>query len=77
MSKGTGEYKDGGFNHSEFYKWFDSIENPAYLSEYNAPFEIIAQHSHRSTLSATNNKRKVKERLFWNGKGVVNEYKLF
>ena len=75
--KGTGEYKEGGFNHDEFYQWFSNIEYPAYLSEYDAPFEKIEMFKHRSSLSATNNKKKVFESIFWNGKGEINNYKLF
>ena len=26
--KGTGEYKEGGFNHDKFYEWFSKIPNP-------------------------------------------------
>ncbi|MCP4984905.1 MAG: hypothetical protein GY928_02215 [Colwellia sp.] len=75
--KGTGEYKEGGFNHDKFYEWFSNVPNPAYLSEYDAPFELIWQHNHRSTLSATNNHKTVKERLFWNGKGDITKTRLF
>jgi len=75
--KGTGEYKEGGFNHDEFYKWFGNLHYPAYLSEYDAPFEKIEMFAHRSSLSATNNKKKVFESIFWNGKGDINNSKLF
>jgi len=75
--KGTGEYKEGGFDHEKFYKWFENVPYPAYLSEYEAPFEQIEGFRHRSSLSATNNKKKTIERIFWNGKGKINNYKLF
>lgn len=75
--KGTGEYKEGGFDYEAFYKWFSDLPYPAYLSEYNAPFEEIHAFAHRSSLSATNNKKKTIERIFWNGKGIINETKLF
>ena len=75
--KGTGEYKEGNFNHEQFYEWFANLEYPAYLSEYDAPFEKIEMFKHRSSLSATNNKKKVFESIFWNGKGDINNYKLF
>lgn len=75
--KGTGEYKEGGFNHDKFYKWFSDLPCPAYMSEYNAPFECIKELKHRSSLSATNNKKKVVERIFWNGKGNFTNNKLF
>jgi len=75
--KGTGEYKEGGFNHDAFYEWFANLDYPAYLSEYDAPFEKIEMFKHRSSLSATNNKKKVFESIFWNGKGDINKATLF
>jgi len=75
--KGTGEYKEGGFNHDAFYQWFANLDYPCYLSEYDAPFEKIEMFAHRSSLSATNNKKKVFESIFWNGKGEINNNKLF
>lgn len=75
--KGTGEYKEGGFNHDAFYEWFANLEHPAYLSEYDAPFEKIEMFKHRSSLSATNNKKKVFESIYWNGKGEIINNKLF
>ena len=75
--RGTAEYKEGGFNHDDFYEWFSTLPYPAYLSEYDAPFECVEQYGHRSTLSATNNSKIVIEKLFWNGKGNPKQYKLF
>jgi len=75
--KGTGEYKEGGFDHDSFYDWFANIPYPAYLSEYDAPFECVERFSHRSSLSATNNKKKTIESIFWNGKGEIYNTKLF
>jgi site-specific DNA-adenine methylase len=75
--KGTGEYKEGGFNHDAFYEWFANLDYPAYLSEYNAPFEQVHAFKHRSSLSATNNKKQVVEKIFFNGKGKVNNNTLF
>ena len=75
--KGTGEYKEGGFNHDAFYEWFANLPYPAYLSEYDAPFEKIEMFAHRSSLSATNNKKKVFESIFWNGKGYIVKSTLF
>ena len=74
--KGTGEYKEGGFNHDLFYEWFINLDYPAYMSEYNSPFEVVCQYNHRSSLSATNNKKQVKEKLFWNGKGEIKSKQL-
>lgn len=75
--KGTGEYKEGGFDHNKFYNWFSNIPFPAYLSEYDAPFEEVHAFTHRSSLSATNNKKKTVEKIFYNGKGEFNQTKLF
>lgn len=75
--KGTGEYKEGGFDHDKFYQWAKDIEHPVYISEYDAPFEKIEMFRHRSSLSATNNKKKVFESIFWNGKGNINKSTLF
>ena len=75
--KGTGEYKEGGFDYEAFYKWANEIEYPVYISEYDAPFEKIEMFKHRSSLSATNNKKKVFESIFWNGKGNIFKSTLF
>ena len=75
--KGTGEYKEGGFNHESFYDWANECHHPVYISEYDAPFKEVHAFSHRSSLSATNNKKKTIERIFWNGRGEVFNYKLF
>lgn len=75
--KGTGEYKEGGFDHERFYQWANENPHPVYISEYDAPFEVIAGFNHRSSLSATNNKKKTVEKIFWNGKGIINQQKLF
>jgi len=75
--RGTGEYKEGGFNHEAFYQWVKGMEHPVYISEYDAPFEGVEAFTHRSLLSATNNKKKTIEKIFWNGKGQINQTKLF
>ena len=75
--KGTREYKEDGFNHDKFYDWFANLEYPAYLSEYDAPFKKIEMFKHRSSLSPTNNKKKVFESIYWNGKGEIINNKLF
>ena len=75
--KGTGEYKEGGFDHERFYEWVLECPYPVYISEYSAPFEMIEMFSHRSSLSATNNKKKTIESIFWNGKGAIFQTKLF
>lgn len=54
-----------------------SLIGPVYISEYSAPFEMIEMFTHRSSLSATNNKKKTVESIFWNGKGAIFTTKLF
>lgn len=75
--KGTQDYKENSFDYDAFYEWFSNLDSPAYLSEYDAPFEKIEMFKHRSSLSATNNKKKVFESIFWNGKGEITRSKLF
>ena len=75
--KGTEQYKEGNFNHDLFYKWAAQINYPVYISEYDAPFQEVHAFTHRSSLSATNNKKQTIEKIFWNGKGNVNQTKLF
>lgn len=52
--QGTAEYKEGSFNHKEFWEWVRQISktNKIYISEYNAPddFEILLSFSQKSTL---------------------------
>ena len=69
--KGTGEYKERGFNHDAFYDWAAACTYPVYISEYDAPFQQVYAFTHRSSLSATNNKKKIIEKIFWNGKGEI------
>lgn len=75
--RGTEEYKEGGFNHDRFYEWVNDCEHPVYISEYAAPFQEVYAFTHRSSLSATNNKKKTIEKIFWNGKGNVFKNTLF
>jgi hypothetical protein len=72
-----GQGIQNAFNHDNFYQWFANLDYPAYLSEYNAPFERIEAFGHRSSLSATNNAKKTLESLFWNGKGEITKSTLF
>jgi site-specific DNA-adenine methylase len=75
--KGTEEYKEGGFDYKKFYQWFGNCPYPAYASEYDMPFTEVMAFTHRSSLSATNNKKKTIEKIFWNGKGIPNQTQLF
>lgn len=75
--RGTGEYKEGGFDYPKFYDWFANTPYPAYASEYDMPFTEVMAFTHRSSLSATNNKKKTIEKIFWNGKGNPIKTQLF
>ena len=66
---GTGKYGKQSFNHDDFWKWVREQTVPVFVSEYTAPddFECILEVEHISTLSSTNNSKRVVEKLFWNG----------
>ena len=52
--KGTAEYKEGSFNHAEFWEWCRKISktNKIYISEYSSPEDFIPllSYSQKSTL---------------------------
>lgn len=75
--KGTGEYKEAGFDYDKFYQWVSDCEYSVYISEYSAPFQEVHAFRHRSSLSATNNGKQTIEKIFWNGKGEYFETRLF
>jgi len=66
--QGTAEYKEGDFNHIEFWDWVRETSKtyPVYISEYNAPedFRIVLRFEQNSTLSGGNNKAQPSECLF-------------
>jgi hypothetical protein len=68
--KGTAEYKEGGFNHEEFWDWCrnKSKTHKVYVSEYTAPddFESILEFEQKSTLQGGNqtHNNQPKECLF-------------
>jgi len=68
--KGTSEYKEGGFNHDDFWEWCRQIAktNKVYVSEYTAPsdFETVLQWEQKSTLQGGTQKHnnQPKEKLF-------------
>ncbi len=66
---GTGKYGKQSFNHDDFWQWVREQTVPVFVSEYVAPddFEYILEIEHISTLSSTNNSKRVVEKLFWNG----------
>lgn len=71
--KGTSGYI-GGFDHEAFYEWFSSLKVPAFCSEYDAPFTMVAEldklkkKGDRRTMKV----EKIKERLYFNG--TMDEY---
>ena len=75
--KGTCEY-DFKFDYERFYQLFAYLKTdlniPAFLSEYNAPFEIVAEFQ-KTQLFAQNGSSKstTKEKLYFNG--TKEEYK--
>jgi len=68
--KGTAEYKEGGFNHKEFWGWvrIKSKTHKVYISEYNAPddFESVLEFEQKSTLQGGTQQHssQPKEKLF-------------
>ena len=71
--KGTGGYI-GGFDHESFYEWFSSLKVPAFCSEYDAPFTMVAEWDKfkKAGDRRTMNVEKIKERLYFNG--TMDEY---
>ena len=71
--KGTSGYI-GGFDHEAFYEWFSSLKVPAFCSEYDAPFTMVAEWD-KCKKKCDRRKMKVekiKERLYFNG--TMDEY---
>ena len=69
--KGTTEYKDGGFDHDNFYEWCreQAKNNVVFVSEYDAPddFECVWSQEVKSSLSANGvcgGSKKSIEKLF-------------
>jgi adenine-specific DNA methylase len=68
--QGTAEYKEGAFNHIEFWDWVRIIskKNKVYISEYNAPndFDVLLSFSQKSTLQGGSQKHNNQpdEKLF-------------
>ena len=64
---GTEKYK-AQLDHEAFYEWLRNSPHKVYVSSYEMPdgFKCVWQKDHRSSLSATNNSKKVVERIFVN-----------
>lgn len=68
--KGTGTYQSHQkteFDYERFYDWAYSQTQPIFISEYFMPedrFVCIAEIKRKETFSASNNSKKVTERIF-------------
>ena len=71
--KNTSEY-DFGFDHEKFYDLFSSLKIPAFLSEYKAPFTVVAEFDKTSILGNNSKKINALEKLYFNG--TFDEYKI-
>ena len=64
----TAEYREGNFNHEEFWSWVraKSKTNEVYISEYKAPDDFIKvlEFQQNSTYAGGNNKLQPNECLF-------------
>ena len=71
--KGTSGYI-GGFDHEAFYEWFSSLKVPAFCSEYDAQFTMVAEWDKLKKAGdrRTMKVEKIKERLYFNG--TMDEY---
>ena len=73
--KGTNKY-DFEFDYDRFYKMFADLDKPAFLSEYDAPFEVVAEFDKAQNMAASvgsTGKKQGLEKLFFNG--TLDEYK--
>lgn len=72
--KGTNKY-DFEFDYDRFYDLFASLGKPAFLSEYDAPFNVIATFDKVQNMAAVVNTGKIEslEKLYFNG--TIDDYK--
>ena len=73
--RGTNKY-DFEFDYERFYSLFDSLKIPAFLSEYEAPFTVVAKFDKAQNMAASvgsTGKKEGLERLYFNGK--IEDYK--
>lgn len=63
--KGTAKYNKD-INHDKFLEWVKNSPYKIYVSSYDFDLPCVFELSHRSSLSATNNSKKVVEKLFCN-----------
>ena len=73
--KGTNKY-DFEFDYDGFYAMFANLDCPAFLSEYDAPFNTIATFDKAQYMAASvgsSGKREGLEKLYFNG--TMDDYK--
>ena len=71
--KGTNKY-DFEFDYDRFYDFFASLGKPAFLSEYDAPFDVVATFDKAQKMSVVNTgKKESLEKLYFNG--TMDDYK--
>ena len=73
--KGTAEY-DFDFDYDRFYRLFETLGKPAFLSEYNSSYTCVSAFNKRALyrdLSRKKGKREKLEKLYFNG--TMDEYK--
>lgn len=72
--KGTNKY-DFEFDYERFYDFFASLGKPAFLSEYDAPFDVVATFDKAQKMTAVVNtgKKESLEKLYFNG--TLDDYK--
>lgn len=68
----TAEYREGGFNHKEFYDWVASCKYPVYFSSYEISdkrFKVVKAINTRSLLAAAYSDKPSYnyEKIYWNG----------
>ena len=73
--KGTNKY-DFEFDYDRFYDLFTSLNKPAFLSEYDAPFNVVATFDKGMQFAASvgsTGKKESLEKLYFNG--TMDDYK--
>lgn len=72
---GTAEY-DFDFDYDRFYRMFETLGKPAFLSEYNSSYTCVGAFNKRALfrdLSRKKGKREKLEKLYFNG--TIDDYK--
>jgi len=70
--EGTAEYREGAFNHKEFYDWVMSRDYPVYVSSYSVSDPRLKRVKAINTRSLLNSSRSKEstynyENIYWNG----------